>query len=262
MTTSTSTSTVVSTDGTEIAYDRRGDGPPLVVVLGAFNDRATHADFSAELSRHFTVYTYDRRGRGASGDHPGYTVDREIADLAAVLDRTGGSAAVFGYSSGALLALAGAHHGLPISALALYEPAPVADLDHRRAVAVELAHLVAAGRRGEAVELFQTAIIGIPEPVVTQLRNAPFRPALEAMAHTLVYETTIVGGAFAPADLGTGIDIPTLVLVGEQSPPIMHTAAREVAEAISTATLRTLQGQNHDIVPRVVAPALRRFLRP
>ncbi|MCU1640152.1 MAG: alpha/beta hydrolase [Nocardia sp.] len=248
------TGKVVSADGTVIAFDRLGDGPPLVLVLGAFNDRSTHQTFAVELASYFTVFSYDRRGRGGSGDAPVYSVDAEIADLAAIVAQAPSAPVVFGYSSGAVLALAATAAGVPVSGLALYEPPPIrAD----EPFAERLDRLVAAGQRGAAVELFQTDVIGIPESVVSQLRNAPFRPALEAMAHTLVYEMTILGGVVRPADSAAAVSVPTVVMVGEQSPPLLHESAAAIASANALFRLQVLAGQNHDIVPEVVALALK-----
>ncbi len=185
--------TVTSADGTRIAFDRLGGGPPLIMVVGAFNTRSTTEPLARALEGGFTVLNYDRRGRGDSGDTPPYAVDREIEDLNALIAEAGGSAAVFGYSSGATLALKAAAAGLAISNLALYEPPFVvdgsrpplpADLPDR------LVDLVASGRRGDAVELYQREAIGMPEEVVAGMRQAPFRSALEAIAHTLAYDAT------------------------------------------------------------------------
>src|SRR4051812_45993274 len=168
--------TVTSRDGTSIAFDCVGQGRPLVLVVGAFNDRTTGAPLADFLAPHFSVFTYDRRGRGDSGDTLPYAVEREIDDLAAVMDAAGGAAAVFGYSSGANLALQAAGHGLPITRLALYDAPYIADHGHVPAStddAAHLAELITAGRRGEAVEYFQRHLVGLPEEVVTQLRQAP-----------------------------------------------------------------------------------------
>ena len=188
--------TVTSADGTKIAFDQLGAGPPLIMLAGAFNDRSTTAPLADALKDQFTVLNYDRRGRGESGDTAPYAVQREIEDLVALIAEAGGASCVFGYSSGATLALRAAASGLPVTRLALYEPpflvdhsrpAPPADL------ADQLAALISLDRRGDAVELYQLQGIGLPEPVVAQIRQAPFRPGLEAIAHTLVYDATITG---------------------------------------------------------------------
>lgn len=254
---------VTSADGTTIALDRLGDGPPVIMVVGAFNTRSTTAPLAAALQDWFTILNYDRRGRGDSGDTPPYSVQREIEDLGAVIAEAGGSAAVFGYSSGATLTLRAAASGLAISKLALYEPPFLVD-ESRPPLAADLparlADLVAAGRRGDAVELYQREAIGMPEQVVTGMRQAPFRPALEAIAHTLAYDARIVGDMTLPAELIASISTPALVIGGENSPPLMRNAARAVADALPDGRLRTLAGQGHDISPEATAPPLKAFL--
>src|SRR5216683_2821644 len=162
---------VISKDGTSIVFDRVGHGPPLILVLGAFNDRSAGVGLAECLASRFTVINYDRRGRGASGDTLPYAVDREIEDLAALIAEAGGAAAVFGYSSGANLALQAAASGLPITKLALYEAPYLVDDDGQQPRArpnhaAQLSELIAAGRRGDAVEYFQQQMVGIPEEVV------------------------------------------------------------------------------------------------
>jgi pimeloyl-ACP methyl ester carboxylesterase len=255
--------TVTSADGTTIAFDQFGGGEPIITAAGAFNDRSTTDPLARALAQQFTVVNYDRRGRGDSGDAPKYSVEREIEDLDALIVEVGGSAAVFGYSSGAILALKAAANGLAITKLALYEPPfaigdsrprPPADLN------VRLSELVSADRRGEAVELFQTEVIGMPPEVVAQLRNAPFRAAMEGIAHTLVYDAAIVADLTLPTDLVASITTPTLVIDGEHSPPVMREAARAVADALPNGQLRSLAGQDHTIDPEATAPILADFL--
>src|SRR5690242_2257633 len=170
-----------------LAFDRIGEGPPVILVLGAFNTRSAGAPLAAALATRHTVFNYDRRGRGGSGDSAPYAVEREIEDIDFLVQCAGGTAALFGFSSGAALALAAAAHGLAVAHLALFDlpltvDPPTSSVDH----AAALDALVREGRRGDAVEYFQHRMVGIPEPVVVQMRSAPFRPALEAMAHTLV----------------------------------------------------------------------------
>ena len=249
-----------SSDGTSIAFETLGAGPPVILVVGAFNDRSTGRPLAEALAAGFTVLIYDRRGRGDSGDTAPYAVRREVEDIGALVREAGGAAALFGYSSGALLALEAAAAGVAVTGLALYEappvPAPGAPgADH----AARLAELVASGRRGEAVEYFQTEIVGIPAEVVARLRNAPFRGALEKMAHTLVYEATILaegprGGSLA------AVSTPALVLVGGASPPVMREASSAMAAALPAGRLEVLDGQGHDLVAPVLAPVLTRFL--
>jgi pimeloyl-ACP methyl ester carboxylesterase len=246
---------VASKDGTKIAYEKNGAGPAIILVVGAFNDRATGAALAQSLERHFTVFNHDRWGRGESDDTSPYAIEREIEDLDVLIASAGGSACVFGYSSGAILSLRAAAHSLGISKLALYEPPPTGA--KAGDLAPQLTELIAAGRRGDAVELFQTEAVGIPAAVVAQMRNAPFRPALEKMAHTLVYESITLRAL--PSGLVASVRVPTLVMDGEQSPEVMRQAARALADGLPHCRYRTLKGQGHDIAPAVVAPVLEEF---
>src|SRR5260370_837440 len=171
--------TALSADGTKIAFDQTGDGPPLILVVGAFNEGTSGAPLAQALESELTVLTYDRRGRGASTDTQPYAVEREIEDLDALIRAAGGAARVFGYSSGAILALEAASHGLNITQLALYDaPFMVGDERPRPSKdgASQLAKLVTAGRRGEGGEVVQNRLVGVPEDVVAQMRDAPFMP--------------------------------------------------------------------------------------
>ena len=250
---------VHSADRTPISYDRTGDGPPVVLVVGAFNDRSAGAPLAASLAADFTVFNYDRRGRGSSGDAPGSRVDREIDDLAALVTEAGGSAKVFGYSSGAVLALRAAARGVPITRLALYDPpflvngtTPAYWAD----MAESLDTLVDAGRRGDAVELYQTRGVGIPPEVVAQLRQAPFWPSLEAIAHTLAYDARVLA---CPADLPATVTTRTLVVHGAAGPPVLAGVTEGLADALPQGEFVALEGQTHDLVPDVLAPVLRTF---
>jgi pimeloyl-ACP methyl ester carboxylesterase len=170
---------VISKDGTPIAFDQSGEGPPIILVVGAFNDHSTGAPLAAQLSEHFTVFNYDRRGRGESGDTAPYAVEREIEDLAALITEAGGSSSVFGYSSGAILSLKAKAAGLALTRLALYDPPFLLDdgfPQRAQEISVRLTELISSGRRGDAVELFQGEIVGIPPEIVAQMRHAPFRP--------------------------------------------------------------------------------------
>lgn len=256
--------TVISADGTAIAFDQLGAGPPVILIAGAFCTRSTTAPLAHALQERFTTLNCDRRGRGDSGDTHPYSIEREIEDVDALIAEAGGSAAVFGHSSGATLALKAAAHGLQITKLALYEPPFLVD-DSRPPLPEDfpqqLAALVSAGRRGDAVELYQTKGVGIPDDVVTELRHAPFRPALEAIAHTLAYDATIIGDLTLPTKLIASINTPTLVIDGENSPPMLRNAARSVADTLPNGRHCTLAGQTHDISPEPTAAALAQFLQ-
>jgi pimeloyl-ACP methyl ester carboxylesterase len=254
--------TVISKDGTPIAFDRSGEGAPIILVVGAFNDRSTGRPLAALLSEHFTVFNYDRRGRGMSGDTVPYAIEREIEDLEALITEAGGSASVFGYSSGAILALMAAARGLTITKLAMYDPPFMVDAESSRRfkdLVGQLAELIASDHRGEAVELFQTQAVGIPAEVVTQLRQAPFWPSLEDIAHTLVYEATLLGDMPALAELMASIPVSTLVISGGEIQVRMLQAAQAVADALPNAEYRSLSSQTHDIIPEALAPVLEEF---
>ena len=259
-----SVDTVTSSDGTAIAFEKTGTGPAVVLVDGAFCHRANGPSrpLAALLAPRFTVFAYDRRGRGDSGDTPPYAVEREVDDLAAIIDRAGGTSSVCGISSGGALALEAAARGLPIAKLAVYDPAiavDVADPGAAEAAAARLAELAASGRRDEAVEFFLTGIMGMPAEAVAPMRAAPVWPALEAVAHTLAYDFALVSDGSLLTDRAASVAAPTLAVDGEQSPPPLRRAADAVAATVPGAQRRTLAGQGHDVPVEVLAPALAAF---
>jgi pimeloyl-ACP methyl ester carboxylesterase len=252
---------VESADGTSIAFETTGAGPPLVLVGGAFCDRhakAAGTPFAAHLARRFTVLSYDRRGRGDSGDTPPWTIEREVEDLAAILAAAGGRALVYGISSGALLALEAAVRGLPIDRLALYEPPIVLDPARQPSVrlADEVAALAASGRRSEAAELFLTRAVGTPAPAVAGMKQLPMWRGLEALAHTLGHDVRISAGALALVERAASLRTPTLLLVGGASPAWIHEGVRKLAAALPDGRYRSLDGQIHDVDPAVLAGVL------
>ncbi|MBP2323078.1 pimeloyl-ACP methyl ester carboxylesterase [Kibdelosporangium banguiense] len=235
--------TVTSPDGTKIAYDRAGAGPPIIFVTGAFNDRSTCAALVKLLEPKFTVITYDRRGRGDSGDTLPYAIDREAEDLEALITEVG-PAYVFGYSSGARLAL----KATGVRKFALYEP-PYEP--QNTTLVQEIAALIAEGRRGDAVEAFQTKAVGLHADMVAQIRQSPYFPALEAMAHTLVYDLMLTTEQkIEPAR------VPALVLSGAETWPNLTETARIVAERTGGRHEIVPAGANHHIEPETVAPVL------
>lgn len=248
-----------SADGTMIAYERSGDGPPIILVGGAFNDRSTTRALASALTSDFTAYSYDRRGRGDSGDSGPYAVQREIEDIAALIRAAGGSAYLYGLSSGAILAGYATADGLPVTGLALFEP-PFQVGPHGGAkpeLAERLTELVSAGRRGDAVELFLTEAVGVPAEAVTGMRGAPEWSWMEGLAHTLAYDTTVTGdGALPVARLGT-ITVPTVVVDSTGSPEWLREAAAATARAIPGATHRSLEGGFHEVPPERLAAELR-----
>lgn len=274
---------VTSKDGTSIAYDRTGDGAPVILVDGAFGNRgfgenglaallARQQDneattISSGMAPHFSVIVYDRRGRNDSGDTPPYAIQREIEDIQALVDTVGGSAYVYGISSGAVLA-AYAAAALPgITKLALYEPPLVLD-DSRPPVPADyldkLKAMIATGRRGDAVKYFMGTGVGVPAIFVFMMQFMPAWKTLKAVAHTVVYDTTIMGDfTLSPAlsKAAASIKVPALVMGGGKSPSWLNHAARAVSEAIPGAGLRMLDGQTHQVDPKVIGPVLIEFFK-
>lgn len=264
--------TVTSRDGARIAFDQYGEGPALVLVSGASATRRDAASVAAALAPYFTVYAYDRRGRGDSGDMAPYAVEREVEDLDAALDVAGGSAFVFGHSSGAVLALdaARALRG-KITKLALYEPPFVVDDTHPAMPSgfpEHLTDLVTSGRRSEAVERWMT-FIGLSEAMIEQMRHSPMWSGLESLAHTLAYDAAIMQdteqGDPAPLKQWASVTIPTLVIDGtlslgsEAGHAFMRHGADALAKALPNAQRVTLQGQDHGPSNEALVPALRVF---
>jgi pimeloyl-ACP methyl ester carboxylesterase len=257
----------ISKDGTTIAFDRSGEGPPIVLVGGALSDRSAAVDLAAELAPRFTVIAYDRRGRGESGDTAPYSVDREVDDIEVLIVAAGGNAFVFGHSSGAVLALEAAR-ALPerITRLALYEPPFIVD-DSRPPLPADyvtrLEELDSAGRRGDAVEYFLTTGPGVSPEAVAGIRREPFWPSFEAVSHTLAYDGTIMGdtmgGSPAPLQRWASVKVTTLIMDGGASPDWQRNAVQALAEILPDARHRTLEGQGHGADPKVLAPALATF---
>jgi pimeloyl-ACP methyl ester carboxylesterase len=257
---------VRSRDGTAIAFDRTGEGPPIILVGGAIQHRAmdpTTARLAALLAPRFTVTHYDRRGRGDSGDTEPYAVEREVEDLEALVEEAGGSALLYGMSSGGALALEAAARGVAATKLALYEPPFMVGDDGARApedFATRLSELTASGRRGDAVELFLSEGPGVPAEVIAQMRSEPIWPAMESVAHTLVYDMTIMDDQESLlAVRAPSVTAPTLVLDGGASPPWMRNAAQTLAERLPNSQRRTLEGQTHQVAPEALAPVLVEF---
>jgi pimeloyl-ACP methyl ester carboxylesterase len=258
---------ILSKDGTSIAVDRIGQGPALVFVDGAMCYRASGPSqpMAAALADHFTVYTYDRRGRGDSGDAAAYDVQHEIDDLDAVIREAGGQAFVFGVSSGAALALEAANRGIPMRKLALYEAPFIVDASRPPLPDDYVARLttaLASGRPGDAVKMFMK-VVGVPGIFVLLMRLMPAWPKITAVAHTLPYDFAIVGpfqkGQPLPSTRWSGASTPTLVMDGGKSPAWMRNATRSLAGILPNATYRTLDGQTHMIKPRALVPPLVEF---
>lgn len=259
--------TTISTDGTVIAYERSGTGSPLILVGGASCDRQVYLPHAAALVEHFTVFNYDRRGRGDSTDTLPYSVDREIDDIAALADLAGEDPVLVGLSSGAVLAARAAAR-LPVAALVMWDPPFAVDVpgqDAARAYAAELDSLLAAGDREGAFALFLRTI-GMPEPMIAGMRQSPYWAAGVALAHTLAYDAAVMDGGRVPDALLSQLRVPTRVLAGEAvfaggegDSPSLQDGARAAASAIEGAEFRTLDGQTHDVDPGALADAVAGF---
>ncbi len=258
--------TVRSGDGTTIAYDQLGEGQPVILVDGAFCSRSLGPmpKLAPLLARHFTVFAYDRRGRGDSGDTAPYAVEREIEDLDALIRQAGGSAFVYAISSGAALALEAAASGLNIKRLALYEPPfMVGDPRHRPPADSEaqLTRLVSAGRRGDAVTFYMKDVIGMPGLLVAAFRLLPMWSKLKAVANSLPYDAAVMGDFSLPTRRAASVTIPTLVLSGEKSMPVLRQAAARLAEVVPGARHQALKGQTHNVSAKALAPVLTEFFK-
>jgi pimeloyl-ACP methyl ester carboxylesterase len=261
---------VTSQDGTQIAYDRIGQGPAVILVDGALCHRAAGPNpaLAKELARGFTVYTYDRRGRGASGDTAPFAPEREIEDLAALVEVAGGTAFLYGISSGAALAMAAVESGLPVSKVAVYEAPFVVD-DTRPPIPDDyerqIDEMVATGRRGQAVGYFMREGVNLPGAVVFMMRFMPAWSGIKAIVHTLPYDVAFVAeyehGKPLPAAPWASVKIPTLVIDGGKSPAWIRNAMRAWAEVLPNAEHRTLDGQTHIVKAEALAPVLEGFFR-
>ncbi|MBH5338490.1 alpha/beta hydrolase [Streptomyces pactum] len=263
---------VISTDGTEIAFEQSGSGPAIILVASALADRSDTTKLAALLAQHFTVVNYDRRGRGASGDAETYTPDREVEDIAALVEHLGGTASLFGSSSGAVLALRAAAAGVSIDRLALYEPPFVVTEDDDgppEDLARQITTLLAEGRNSDAVTYFMTRVQGMPRIAVSLMRLMPKTWAnLTELARTLPYDIAVMGdtqqGRPLDAEEWKGVTAPTRVLTGGKSPAAFQRAARAVTEILPRADHRTLPGLNHGAVvmaPRKIAPQITAFIK-
>jgi pimeloyl-ACP methyl ester carboxylesterase len=253
---------VISADGTEIAYERVGSGPTVVLVGGAFCDHTATAELADALAGDFTAISYDRRGRGESGDTQPYDPQREVEDLTAVIRAAGDRGFVFGISSGAGLCLLAAASGAPIDAAAGIEPpyrvtedAPPLPEDYTRT----LIELSSTGRRDEAVAYFMTAAVGQPPEAVEEARKMPMWPGLEAMAHTLAYDSLVHNEGGFPADQLATITVPVLAVHSTGSPSWLVAGAEAVAKVVPNGESVGLEGSFHEVPVATLAPALTEF---
>lgn len=260
--------TVRSHDGTEIAFSTEGSGPAVIIVDGAlcYREMGPSKALSKVLAEHYTVFSYDRRGRGESGDTKPYAVAREVEDISALIDVAGGPVSLIGISSGVALALDAAAAGLAVDKLALYEAPlvvnsspPSLDATYRR----DLDAALAEGRRADAVRLFMR-LVGAPGPMVALMRFMPAWPKLKRVAHTLPYDEEILrdarSGGPLPRERWAPVTAPTLSMAGAKSPDMMKTAMQAIAETLPSARYEELAGQTHMVKAKVVGPKVHEFL--
>lgn len=265
--TTPATLTVTSRDGTTIAYEKTGSGPSVLLVDGAMCYRASGParPLAQRLATRFTVYTYDRRGRGESGDTAPYAVEREIEDIAALIDAAGGSVLLYGISSGAALAMDAANALTGVTRLATYEAPFIVDDTHTprtRTFQDTLDAAIAANRPGDAVKYFMR-VVGVPAPVVAIMRLTPMWTKLTTIAHTLPYDARVLGDTGEGTPLSTerwsSVTVPTLVMAGGKSPEYMRNSQRAIADLLPDTRHEVLPGQTHLLKPDAVAPLLLEF---
>jgi pimeloyl-ACP methyl ester carboxylesterase len=259
--------TVVSRDGTRIAFERIGTGMPVIVVDAALCRRGfgPSGDLAALLAPQFAVITYDRRGRGASGDAPPYAVEREIEDLAALVDRVGGTASLVGMSSGAVLALEASNRLSGVRKLAIYEPPLILDSSHPSTEQhwARIDAALAAHDRGAAVDEF-LRMVGVPTLFILLMRVMPTWSKLRAMAHTLPYDGTLVqelqrGQPLLPGRWSS-MTAQTLVITGSKSAEWMKSGNRQLSHLLPNAQNQLLKRQGHSVASKALAPVLAAFL--
>jgi len=260
--------TVTSKDGSRIAYDRIGEGPKVILVAGALGSRdfKQMSQLAELLAERCTVINYDRRGRGDSTEVKPFSIEREVEDLAAVIEAEGGSASLWGWSSGGALALRASAAGIGVERLSVYEVPFIVTESERptRDYGERLDALVAADDRSGAVKHFMRNAIGIPAPFVAAMRLTPMWKRMKATAHTLPYDWAALGAEHmygAPLQAGewAGVKAQTLVVCGEKSPELLRAGSQALAEALPNAELRELAGVSHNVKMNVLAPVLAEF---
>jgi pimeloyl-ACP methyl ester carboxylesterase len=260
----------VSKDGTKIAWSKTGKGQPVIVIDGALCHRNFGANMKLPqyLNEHFTVYTYDRRGKGESGNKKPFALQREFEDLQSLIDVVGESPFVYGISSGAALALEAANHGLSFKKLALYEAPYIVD-DSRRPIPQDylqtLEKFIAAGENGKALNYFLKAGAGLPAYVVLMMRLMPVWKQVKSIVDTVIFDTLAIGsngsGEKLTAGKWPGVRIPVLLISGSKSQQWIRNAMLNLAEVLPDSTHLILKGETHTVNPKMLAPHLISFFK-
>lgn len=251
---------IKSEDGTRIAFDRSGSGPPLVIVLGAFCDRSSSKPLAALLAPSYTVYEYDRRGRGDSDNGLPCSVEGEVQDLAAVIAATEERPFVYGHSSGGALALEAAARGVEMRRLAVYEPPYTGDRDPGSEFGQHLDQLVAAGRRDQAAEQWM-AVTGTPAPIIESIKSSPGWAQRQALAHTLSQDLRLANNGEVPIERLRRIDFPVLAVAGSASPPWAAATIATLAGVLPHVKTHVADGQHHVPADPVISTMLTSFFR-
>lgn len=257
---------IESKDGTYIAFDKSGKGPALIIVSGALSYRAMDEDkkLVSAFSKYFTVYVYDRRGRGESTDTEPYSVDREIEDIEGLIKDAGGSAYLFGVSSGAALSLLAASKlgKAKVSKLALYEPPYGTDSEKDKKEYAEqrkrVNELIDTGKPGDAATFFFQSI-GIPKDAFENIQKSPQWPLMKSIEHTLAYDFAVLNDGAIPVDAAKKATMPALVMNGDKSFDFMSVAAKNLSDTMPDAQWKTLKDQTHQAAAEVIVPVLREF---
>jgi pimeloyl-ACP methyl ester carboxylesterase len=254
---------VTSKDGTIIAFDQSGEGPAVILVSGGLVSRSDNAPLASLLTPNFTVFNYDRRGRGESSDTAPYAIEREVEDIEALINAAEEPAFLYGISSGAALAMeATIKLGNKIKKLAIYEVPYNSDETARQAwkeYRRQLKELLEAGRKGDAVALFMR-LNGMPSDNIQEMREHPVWQTLEAVASTLAYDAAILGeDASIPIERASKVNVPTLIINGGASYRFIHITAQALTESIPNAKHCTLKGQTHNVAAEALAPVLIEF---
>jgi pimeloyl-ACP methyl ester carboxylesterase len=265
---------VQSADGSQIGYDVRGEGPAVILVNGALGDRELDRKFkmlsglTGALSSRFAVVNYDRRGRGESSEAGPFAVEREVEDIAALIDAVGGRAALVGFSSGGALALRAAAAGVGVQRAAVYEPPFMVERTDKipaEDYAARMDELLAAGDGAGAVRHFMRGAIGLPAPLVAMMRLMPAWKGMVANAHTLPYDWAALGdhnmhGEPLRAAEFSSVEVPVLVAYGAKSPSRLQSGSRALAEVLPAGRACRLEGVGHRVKAEVLAPPLGEFL--
>ena len=260
--------TVRSRDGSRIAYDRYGSGPAVILVGGALGYRKFKKmeELARLLAERCAVLNYDRRGRGDSSEVKPFALEREVEDIEALIEAEGGSASLWGWSSGGALALHAATARIGVERLSVYEVPFIVTPESRptRDYGERLDRLVAAGDRSGAVRHFMRDAMGIPAPFVALMRLMPMWKGLKATAHTLPYDWAALGehrmyGAPLDPEEFASVTMPSLVVHGGKSPALLREGSRALAKVLPNAVLRELPGVSHNLKMDVLAPVLAEF---